>query len=146
MALADAGRPDEAPDVLAEGRALADRLTTASDESPFCATTAIITARLGRWQEAEAHVARGLEAAAESGAVGPGVDLHSTRMVLALGRGDLDAATAAVDAAIDLLGDRPARTGPGLCRTWGALLEARGDLAGARARLLDVWESKPGSL
>lgn len=145
-ALADAGRPDEALATLAAGRALADRLTTAWDDSAFCAAAALIAVRLGRWQEAETHIEHGLDHVQQSGAVVPGVDLHSARMVMAIGRGDLDTASASLDAALHLLGDRPARSVPGLCRSWGALREALDDLDGARARLTDVWEARPGSL
>ncbi len=146
MALADAGRPDDALVTLAEGRSLADRLTTAWDDSTYCAAAAIISARLGRGDDAAHHIERGLAHVEQSGAVVAGVDLHSTRMVLAIGRGDLDTASASLEAALHLLGDRPARSVPGLCRSWGALLEARGDLDGARVRLADVWEARPGSL
>jgi ATP/maltotriose-dependent transcriptional regulator MalT len=134
MALAQLDRFDEAHDALRLGREYDEQLGNVSQLAIYHYASAPMLYSSADWDDATAEAQAGLATADEIGLEMLRAWPHETLALIAIGRGDLDNATAHI-AAIDSCQDAQ-----GAGQAHALLDEARGDTAGAFATLARAWD------
>jgi DNA-binding CsgD family transcriptional regulator len=135
MALQQLDRFDEAHDALRQARQADEELGNVSQLPVYHYESATLHYDAGDWDDAVAQAHAGLALADDVGLQMLRTWPHDILALIAIGRGDLETATASL-AAIDNNPADEVRTG----RALGLLEEARGNTAAALAALVAAWD------